>query len=408
MPAARIQADLVRFEAALRPAYDQRGALKSASVSAWTSCMSSLLNIDDILETSSFADGESGGGTKWVQWRKSNASKQLICLLKSAIEAAAAMPATRCSANMGTTDAMATQVAMLHVLKFYSRTQRAALWPALREWLSEEPHQHGLQDLWRALAWSLEATKHALRGVPVYGHLKLAIFGIHSALHVSLSPAGLLPRHLQQHPSLVAALRLVMGSALPGLINFLPYAGTGLSPERNKTLIQTSLSVLDNLTVFFAQQLDAQLWDQFHPLALSLWTDAAAAVKRWSAHAVSGEFLRVRCFFIIFSTSANFLTVPVSKLASHSSSSSFDPTLIAAGPHGLVAYVHAESERAHPEGVPPPSHGLRPGCDRVIGSFFEGGLPCVPRNRYPGTTAARGPTHGDRCVPLALGADLTV
>ena len=253
--------------------------------------MSSLLNIDDILETSSFADGESGGGTKWVQWRKSNASKQLICLLKSAIEAAAAMPATRCSANMGTTDAMATQVAMLHVLKFYSRTQRGALWPALREWLSEEPHQHGLQDLWRALAWSLEATKHALRGVPVYGHLKLAIFGIHSALHVSLSPAGLLPRHLQQHPSLVAALRLVFDNALPGLISLSPFK----RPGSEGTLV-ISLSMVDGLVVFFAQQQDAQLWDQLHPHALSLWTDAAAAVRRWPPHTDLDGFLQVRSY----------------------------------------------------------------------------------------------------------------
>ena len=286
-----------------------------------------MLNVDDILETSSFADGESGGGAKWVQWRKSNASKQLIGLFRAAIEAAAAMPAVgsssvsansrsttaaggsigsaSCSrgATTGTaagsdvgivegiiTDVAATHTAihLLHIL--YMRTQYAALWPALREWLSEEPHQRGLQDLWRALAWLLEATKHER---DVYSTMTIAIISVDSVLQVSLGPTGLLPRRLQQHPSLVAALRLVLGRVLPGLIASSPY----MCPDSDD-ILETSLSVLDGLTTLFAkqQQGGAQLWDQLHPAAMSLWTVAAAAVRRGAPHSDLGKFLQVGCY----------------------------------------------------------------------------------------------------------------
>ena len=259
-------------------------------MNAWRSCLGSLLSFVGIIETSVFADGESGGGAKWVQWRKSNASKQLIGLLRSAIEAGATMLADENSAranrstissptDMGITsitiDVAATQLAINLLHKLYSRTQRAALWPALREWLSEEPHQHGLQDLWRALAWILRALKQEIRNM--HSAMTPIISSIDSVLQVSLSPTGLLlPRHLLQHPSLVAALRLVFGSTLPGLISLSPFK----RPGSEGTLV-ISLSMVDGLVVFFAQQQDAQLWDQLHPHALSLWTDAAAAVRRW-------------------------------------------------------------------------------------------------------------------------------
>ena len=325
MSAARVQAELLQFEAALRPAYGQRVALRSASEDAWKACLSSLLSFVGILETSVLADGESGGA-KWVQWRKSGASKQLIGLLRAAIEAAAAKPADSGSsvgAGSGiTTDVAATQITMklLHLL--YKRTQRAALWPALREWLSEEPHQHGLQDLWRALAWILRALKQEIRNM--HSAMTPIISSIDSVLQVSLSPTGLLlPRHLLQHPSLVAALRLVFGSTLPGLISFSPFMRPGSSEET----LETSLSMLDGLIELFAQQQDAQLWDQLHPLALSLWTDAAAAVRRCTLHTDLNLLLQVRCYFF-------FLTVScwrhqAEKLASHHSLFSFAPTSIA-------------------------------------------------------------------------------
>ena len=331
MSAARVQAELLQFEAALRPAYGQRVALRSASEDAWKACLSSLLSFVGILETSVLADGESGGA-KWVQWRKSGASKQLIGLLRAAIEAAAAKPADSGSsvgAGSGiTTDVAATQITMklLHLL--YKRTQRAALWPALREWLSEEPHQHGLQDLWRALAWILRALKPEFPEIsddmPEYGAMNLAISSIDSMLQVSFGPpTGLVPRHLLQHPGLVAALRLVFGSTLPGLISFSPFMRPGSSEET----LETSLSMLDGLIELFAQQQDAQLWDQLHPLALSLWTDAAAAVRRCTLHTDLNLLLQVRCYFF-------FLTVScwrhqAEKLASHHSLFSFAPTSIA-------------------------------------------------------------------------------
>ena len=333
MSATRIQAELMQFEAALRPAYDQRAALRSASVRVWDSCLSSLLSVAEILETSSFA--EESGGSKWVRWRKSNSSKQLIGLLRSAIEAAAAMPAfgssvsanrsttsagvssyssvsaisrgataawgnsiganrstaaiigSSASASTGASDIVATQLAILLIHQFYLYTQNGSLWPALREWLSDDVPQHGLQDLWKALAWSLEASKHALCGV--YSTMRLAVFSVRCALLVSLCPVGLLPRHLMRHPSLVAALRLVMGSALPGLINFAPYVG----PDSEDAL-EISLSMLDSLTVPFAQQQGAQLLEQLHPVVLSLWTEAVAAVRQWPQKAHLCTVLRVR------------------------------------------------------------------------------------------------------------------
>lgn len=301
MSAARIQVEIIQFEAALRPAYDQRGALRSASSSAWQSCLSALLSVDGVFKASSFVSG-SGGGSKWVQWRKSNASKQLLGLLRSVIEAAAAaMPAATGSSGVSagskdTTDIMATQIAMLLLHQYYSHTQKAALWPALREWLSEGPQQRGLQDMWGALAWSLEATKHALPDIlDVYSATRLAILSIHNALQLSLgsTTTGLLlpPRSgLLQHPSLAAALRLILGSALPRLIACSPC----MSPGGDK-ILETSLSVFDSLLLLLAQ--DVPLAEVMHPLALSLWTDAVAAVRRRPPQTDLGIFLRVRTRF---------------------------------------------------------------------------------------------------------------
>lgn len=141
--------------------------------------------------------------------------------------------------------------------------------------------------MWRVLAWSLEASKSELR--VVYRTTRLALLSFHGALEVSFSTgAGLLPRDLLLHPGLEAAVGLVLGSALPGLIiNYSPYMG----PDCDEVL-EASLSMLVSLGTPFLQ--NTLLLERMHPLALRLWTEAAAAVRRWPQQAHLGTILRVR------------------------------------------------------------------------------------------------------------------
>ena len=156
---ARIQAEFLRIDKALRSGCNLRSSLKADSLQAWEACANSL---DAAL--SFFGDGaciftsaSDKSAAVWVQWRKSNTSKQLFGLLRSALEAVAAearrrdasASASRCMESMAVgLHAGITIVDFLHVT-----TTNGALWPALREWLME---QGGIDTMWRALTWDLE------------------------------------------------------------------------------------------------------------------------------------------------------------------------------------------------------------------------------------------------------------
>ena len=125
----RISADLQRADRAIRPGVSHRAKLKSGSVEAWNACLSSLQETEHIIEDSSFSDQNSSSAAVWVHWRKSGTSKQLLSLLRTAVEEA---PGSAVVA--GCVRECALHVGLVVISFLFKCSQSGTLWPAMREW----------------------------------------------------------------------------------------------------------------------------------------------------------------------------------------------------------------------------------------------------------------------------------
>ena len=155
---ARIQAEFLRLDRALRGGCSHRSSLKAGSSQAWEACEDSLLAVVSVFdEDTCIFKSDKSVAAVWVQWRKSNTSKQLLGLVRSALEAVAAEASQRqASAPEGICmESMAVGLhAGINIVNFlHATTLNGVLWLALREWLME---QCGMDTMWRALTWELE------------------------------------------------------------------------------------------------------------------------------------------------------------------------------------------------------------------------------------------------------------
>ena len=268
MSALQIQVDIKRFEEAIRPAYAQRGTLNKASLPAWTACACSMLNVLNTMHDTVFRD-PSAGGPKWMQWRKSNASKLLLGLLKAAIESIASAPdwmpvaGSRSIGELKDSMVMAAHGALC-LLSFLP----LPAWPALREWLRE---QRGDAALWRVLAWALLEHERCGDETRIVTTTIDAFRSVVSVLDVA-SAFSPLDRHVQPDPCVSTCLGQLFGHLLPRLIaSEEAYAVNGpvmklLGP------MQTGVAVLC--------QAHDSLLDRVFPLALALWPQVASALRR--------------------------------------------------------------------------------------------------------------------------------
>ena len=153
---SRIQADLQRIDAALKSC-PNRAALKSGTTESWVAGNTGLAAVTSIYRNSIFSDPNSGAAP-WIQWRKSNASKQLLGFIRAVMDTAMeADPGAVCSTPAMLLTAHTAMHTTLHgcialLTKLFMATLSAALWPAMREWLIE---LGGIQSLWEALAQSM-------------------------------------------------------------------------------------------------------------------------------------------------------------------------------------------------------------------------------------------------------------
>ena len=201
---SRITADLQRVDRAIRPGVSHRALLKSGSSEAWIACLNSLHDAVQIVVDSSFA-GQHGSAAVWIHWRKSSTSKQLLGLLRSAVEEApGSAPLTagcvrECALHLG--------IRVISIM--FKNSQHGALWPAMREWIVD---QGGLQALWSALAWSMalvgadKAAHDAALRVPVHAIISLMVKP-DSVVSVSMPSAA--------YPSIAASLTLLFSDLLP-------------------------------------------------------------------------------------------------------------------------------------------------------------------------------------------------
>ena len=200
---SRVQLDLQRIDRAVKPAgHGLRASLKSGSAEAWTVCSDSLKAVSIEFSDSVFAD-QSGSAATWIHWRKSGTSKQLLSLLRAAIEEApsSALPA-------GCVRERALHFGICVTSFLFMRTQHGALWPAMREWIID---QGGLQAIWNALAWSM-----ALVGEDKAAHDNDLRVIVHMVIRLMLKSDGMQPVFpLSAHPSVNAALTLLFSDLLP-------------------------------------------------------------------------------------------------------------------------------------------------------------------------------------------------
>ena len=78
---SRALAQLQRLEIALRPGFNQRASLRSASsLGAWAACCDSVMAACKIV---GLLTDQGSGAALWVLWHKSSASKQFLALLKA-------------------------------------------------------------------------------------------------------------------------------------------------------------------------------------------------------------------------------------------------------------------------------------------------------------------------------------
>ena len=79
---SRALAQLQRLEIALRPGFNQRASLRSASsLGAWDICRNSAEVARGIVIL--LISDQGSGAALWVLWHKSSASKQFLALLKA-------------------------------------------------------------------------------------------------------------------------------------------------------------------------------------------------------------------------------------------------------------------------------------------------------------------------------------
>ena len=101
----------------------------------------------------------SGGTAKWMHWRKSNTSKQLLGFMRAVVEAMQAdaqrgAPALPFFTRINMEAMLHGCIALLGTL--FVATNSAALWPAMREWIFDHG---GIRSVWAALAWSMTLTE---------------------------------------------------------------------------------------------------------------------------------------------------------------------------------------------------------------------------------------------------------
>ena len=153
---ARIQAEFLRLDRALRGGCNLRSSLKADSLQAWEDCLESLVAVKRFLVDGSciFTSASDKSAAVWLQWRKSNTSKQLLGLVRSVLEPAAAAQANRREVAAPVRAWMSSGLhASIDIASFlHAAAAMGVLWPALREWLME---QGGVDTMWRALAWGL-------------------------------------------------------------------------------------------------------------------------------------------------------------------------------------------------------------------------------------------------------------
>ena len=196
-------ADLQRVDRAIRPGVSHRAKLKSGSAEAWNDCHSSLQKASQIIEDSSFSDQNSSAAV-WIHWRKSGTSKQLLGLLRTAVEEA---PGSALVA--GCVRECALHVGLRIIGFLFKRSQYGALWPAMREWIVD---QGGLQAVWQALAWSMalvggdQAAHDAALREPVH-----AVIGLMSRRSDGTQPTF----PTSSYPSTTAALTLLFSDIWP-------------------------------------------------------------------------------------------------------------------------------------------------------------------------------------------------
>ena len=218
---ARIQADFLLIDRALRGGCSHRSSLKTDSLQAWQACIESLAAVLSFLHDGVciFKSEDKSVAAVWVQWRKSNTSKQLLGLVKSVLEAAAAEASQR---GASVRRCMAWMAAGLHTSitiasYFHSFTTYGVLWPALREWLVE---QGGVSTMWSALTWDLQRACTGNRDIADTQALAI-LDSIGNVLTLSLfcplPPPQPIDALLMGHSGAAAtdALQLTLGKLIP-------------------------------------------------------------------------------------------------------------------------------------------------------------------------------------------------
>ena len=224
---ARIQSEFLRIDRDLRDGCNLRSSLKSNSVQAWKACGYSLAAFvvflgDDACIFSSAADNKSAA--TWVQWRKSNTSKQLLGLVRSILDAIASEESRR-EVSAPVRQCIAFMMHGLHAVIIIVRHLHAAstssvLWPAMREWLVEPG---GVDSMWRALAWATHAEVTGATGGITNARALSILDSVGSVLSLSLTCPKLPPHpndallgaHGGGADAATAALQLTLGEFIP-------------------------------------------------------------------------------------------------------------------------------------------------------------------------------------------------
>ena len=175
-----------------------RSMFRSGSFEAWNACLISLQGALKIISDSRFADRNGGAATCWVHWRKSGTSKQLLGLLRTAVEEA---PGSALAAGCVRESTLHAGIGVIGVL--FKCSQSGVLWPAMREWIVDQ----GVPAMWSALTWSMglvggnQAAHDAALRVPV--HVVIGLYGA----QLTFPPSA--------HASISEALTLLFSDILP-------------------------------------------------------------------------------------------------------------------------------------------------------------------------------------------------
>ena len=275
---SRALAQLKRLEIALRPGFNQRASLRSASpLDAWAACCDGVLTACEILGL--LISDQGSGAALWIHWRKSSASKQFLALLKAISEAVISeadwIPAAAGSAtgiDTGTLLHGYMVIAWTRVVDtlrlLYNGTQAGALWPALSDWLAENDN---LMGLWGGLAWCCRAGDDD----------EAAISAVHDVVNMMKDK----PPALLQHPRVAEGLTLALSKVLPK--GFARDHGDDGSSLRVLNIKLTLLNIVIMATA------EPQLWQHLHLPALSLWPYLIGALRRQRETVASIEDLQV-------------------------------------------------------------------------------------------------------------------